>query len=183
MASHLGNHIRTARTARGWTPQVLAQKIGYRNQNKGARRVLALEQTGLDKIGILPNVINTLNLDRAKIADLIDQDKAQRLEAFERWVKKPIRPYLVVRWFPAFYTDIFLPKTIKSHVDAEAYASDFAVEKRVFVCLVWSRRYSTWINEKGEMYDRTEATAEGVNEPLMTVKGRRFRLPFITNRL
>ena len=127
--SHLGQYIRNERRKQGWTPQRLAIVIGYRNCDKGARRILAFEQTGMDRVGLADRVVRVLKLDRTVLAELIRQDEEQRLEAFERWVNVPIKPYMTVRWFPGFYSDVHLPSSIRTHVDVEAYACRFAKKR------------------------------------------------------
>ena len=58
---------------------------------------------------------------------------------------------------PAFYSQAELPDEISSVEEAERYASEFAKEHRLRVCLVLSRRISVYFAEDGSFRYASEA--------------------------
>ena len=53
MRTELGELFRDARLHQRLTPQEVARRLGYRNLNKGARRVERLERTGNEAPGFI----------------------------------------------------------------------------------------------------------------------------------
>ena len=65
-----------------------------------------------------------------------------------------------------------LPDEVRSVEEAERYASEFARERQMRVCLVLSRRVSVWFDEQGSFQFATEAVPGGEpNEPYMKIGG------------
>ena len=147
---------------------------GYKNLNKGARRILALERTGMAKPDLLVNVAEALNLDWAMVEQLAEEDYQERLRVWEAWANEPVPMCLVVRLMAAIYVRKALPEEITTPKQAEAWACEFARQHHCRVCLVVSRRISVWINAQGEIESRTEATPSQPNVPFTEIKGRRF---------
>jgi hypothetical protein len=107
--SNLGAALRTRRTALALTPQQVAARIGYRNVNKGANRVLALEECGEGTAELLARVVVALQLDAAVVEELIAQDHAAFVREWSVWADEVIRPYLVVKLMPGVYQHHALP--------------------------------------------------------------------------
>ena len=63
----LGDHIRQHRLQRHLTLGQLARFIGYKNLDKGSRRLRTLEETGEVDAELLTNVATGLDLDPAVI--------------------------------------------------------------------------------------------------------------------
>ena len=174
--SNLGAFISTERKRRGLTLGQLARLVGYRNLNRGARRIACLERTGTTTPDLLVNVVEALDLDWTTVERLADEDRQERLRAWEAWVNEPVSMFLVVRLMAAVYARRGLPAEVTTPEKAEAWACTFARQHRCRVCLVLSRRWSVWIDALGQVEARTEAKPGEPNIPLMQVKGRRFLL-------
>jgi transcriptional regulator with XRE-family HTH domain len=176
MMSKLGDFLRAERLKQGLSLGQLARLVGYRNLNKGARRILALERTGTGKVDLVVNVAEALDLQWTTIERLAEEDHRERLLAWEAWVSEPVPMCLVVRLMAAVYSRMALPAWVTTPVEAEAWACEFARQHGCRVCLMLSRRQSVWIDAQGEVEARTEATPGCPNMPFMEVKGRRFLL-------
>jgi hypothetical protein len=174
--TNLGSFIRAERVGRGLTLGQLARLVGYRNLNKGARRIACLEHTGMATSDLLVNVIEALGLNWTMVERLADEDRQERLREWERWASEPVPMYLVIRLMAAVYARQGLPAEVTTPEKAEAWASTFARQHRCCVCLVLSRRWSVWIDADGQIQARTEARPGEPNMPFMQVQGRRFLL-------
>ena len=62
MTTHLARYVQRAREVCGLSPQALAALLGYRNLDKGANRVLALEREGQGSRAFLGLLVRTLDL-------------------------------------------------------------------------------------------------------------------------
>jgi len=172
----LGDFLRSERLKQGFALGDVARLVGYRNINKGVRRIMALERTGAGKSDLLVNIASTLHLDWMTVESLAEEDRQQRLCEWEAWVNEPVPMELIVRVMAAVYARHSLPAEVTTPEQAEAWACEFARDQRRQVCLILSRRHSVWIDAEGQVYSRTEATPGEPNSPFMTVKGRRFLL-------
>jgi hypothetical protein len=174
--SQLGAVIQGRRLRRGLTLGQLARLVGYRNLSKGARRLACLEHTGTSTPDLLVNVAEALDMDRATVERLADEDRQERLREWESWVSAPTAMHLVVRLMAAVYATSELPTEVTTQEQAETWACTFARQHRFRVCLVLSRRWSVWIDALGHVEARTEATPGEPNVPFMRVRGRCFLL-------
>jgi transcriptional regulator with XRE-family HTH domain len=171
--NNLGDFLRVERFKQGLSLGELARLVGYRNINKGIRRITALERTGMTKPDLLVNVAEALNLDWEMVLDMAEGDRQERLREWESWANKPQPMCMVVRMMAAVYARKALPEGITTPEQAEAWACEFAREHRWRVCLVVSRRLSVWIDAFGLVEARTEARPDQPNVP---VAGLRFLL-------
>ena len=163
--SYLSDHFRKKRQALRLSIAQLARQAGYRNINKGVRRVQEFEMGGDAHEEFLGKLAVALDVDDATMSDLIEQDR----QAHERWLDEPVEPSLVARVMAAFYSSLSIPPDIASQQDAcEQYASAKAKELGLRVCLVWNRRLSVYFDRNGEVEGRHQEA------PYMSVKGRKF---------
>jgi transcriptional regulator with XRE-family HTH domain len=169
--SYLGKHFKEKRLAAGVTVGKLAGMIGYRNLNKGCRKIQDLENEGyFPDEEFLAKVAAALNIDDETIAALIQED----IDAHEQWIDaNPIQPHLVLRYIAAVYGQCDIPEqTCLSLDESIQFASAKAVERKLRVCLVWSRRLSIYFDREGQEEGRSE------EQPWMVVNGKRFLLRF-----
>jgi hypothetical protein len=141
----------------------------YRNINKGANRILKFEQRGDVYQDLLSKLAQALNV----APEMIEEDRRNFFREWTAWANQPIRPYLVVRLLAAVYLREQLPDGTTSPEQAEAFASARVRHWNRCCCLVLSRRYSIWIDEAGEVYERTEAVPGAPNVPSMRLSGSR----------
>jgi len=169
MTTHLARYFAHQRWKKDLSLQQIARLLGYRNLNKGVRRVQTFERSGEIDGRLFQKLAAALEVDQATVNRLLQED----LEEWTKWVNEPIKPYLVVRLMPAFYSQAELPDEIESVEEAERYASEFARERRLRVCLVLSRRISVYFADDGSFQYASEAVpGGGPNEPCMIIGGR-----------
>lgn len=152
MSSHLGRYIKSVRLRLGLTPQELSKAIGYKNADKGARRILHLEQTGEGEAVLLAKVVEALNLALEGVELAQELDERDRRERGN--VARPT--YLVIRHSAGIYSHRSLPEEVTTQIEAENHACTLARILRCQVCLGWYGRHCSWISKSGEVYARTE---------------------------
>jgi transcriptional regulator with XRE-family HTH domain len=169
--SYLGKHIKDKRVAAGLKVSKFAALIGYKNLNKGCGRVRGLENGGyFPNDEFLSKVADALNIDHETIATLIRKD----IDAYKAWEDaNPIQPHVVLRYIAAVYGQCKIPEQTRLSLDESIrFASQKAVERKLRVCLVWSRRLSIYFDREGQEVSRSE------EQPWMAIKGKRFLLRF-----
>jgi len=169
--SHLSNYFRRRRLEKKLPLSHLAAAAGYRNISKGCSRIDQLEKRGRIHPDLLGKLAAVLGIDPEMVEHLIEQDRRCFFEEWNKWVNERITPFLLIRLIPAIYRREFLSESITTVEEAEAHAGEVARHWKRYVCLVWTRKLSVWIDEKGEIYSRTEARPNYPNEPLMRLKG------------
>ena len=178
--SNLARYVMEERIRQGLSRRELVDLMGYRNRAKGINRIVELERKGDIHPQNLKKVVAVLELNLEKVERLMQKDQEEYEQEFEEWATVPIRPYMVVRYMAAVYGRCELPGDIKTSAEAEEYASNYAREKGLMVCLVLSRRESVWINKKGQIYHRSEATPYTPNVPHMGLKKSNKKFLFKT---
>jgi hypothetical protein len=170
--THVAEYFARHRRKKGLRLGQIARMLGYGNIGKGARRVQAFERTGEIHSQLFTNLMAVLEIDEATVNRLRQKD----LEDWTKWANEPIRPYLVVRLMAAVYSQVDLPDEVRSVEEAEQYASGFAKERRLHVCLVLSRRVSVYFADDGSFRYASEAIPSGEpNQPYTKIGGRRCR--------
>ena len=99
--SHLGDYFRTECKCQMLTPSQVARRLGYRNINKGVRRLLLFERTGTIKADLLVKLVQELHMDWQIIEELAEEDRQERLRAWEAWANEPVPMRVVVRLMAA----------------------------------------------------------------------------------
>ena len=168
MARHLGEFFRSRRIEQGLSLGQLARLAGYRNVNKGVRRILRFEQDCVVRNDLLVRMTEALKIsDYDLYTALCDHFHEQHLQE----ANELFQPYLVVRYLAAIYGRHELPAEIATAVEAERYACDYARSHRWRVCLVLSRRRCVWISASGTVERREEMLVGPVQLPVSHVRG------------
>jgi transcriptional regulator with XRE-family HTH domain len=180
MPNHLGTYFRERRQQQGLTLGQLARMVGYRNVSKGSNKIVRFEREGAITEELLALLAEALHIDLPTVEELIEQDRKERLRAWEEWANKPEPMQLIVKYIPAVYGTVPLPPAAKTPEEAEAFACGYAKQHGRRVCLAVSRRLSIWINKEGQVEARTEAKPDSPNMPFMKLKGspRKFLMGF-----
>ena len=169
MNKHLRNYFRSQRELKGVRLGPLAETIGYKNRNKGARLILNFEREGIITEDLLQKLIAAIEIDRETMIEAMEKDKAE----WEAWINEPVPMQMIVRLVAAVYLRHPIPAWITTPEEAEAYARNFAKEKHFQVCLALNRRESVWIKEDGEIKGRTIAKPGQPKIPYATLGGGR----------
>ena len=173
--SHLGNFFHNQRLLMNLSLGQVARLVGYRNVNKGARRIIRLEQQGDCPQYLLAARVAALGIDLPTIERLIEEDTQEHLRAWEAWVSEPVPMQLVAWYMAAVYGRVKLPEEITTPKQAEAFACEYAKQHGRKVCLAISRRHSVWIDKDGQVNARTEATPDDCNVPFMRLKANKTK--------
>ena len=88
---HVGEFLRQERIKQGLTLQALARKIGYRNLNKGARRLGRLERTGQEPAALRAPAAQALGIDPIVVAEMAARDEQTRKAQFDAWANEAAR--------------------------------------------------------------------------------------------
>ena len=166
MRTKLGELIRDARQHQRLTPQEVARRLGYRNLNKGARRVERLERTGIEAPTFIEELAAAVGCDQVQVADLTARDDVARRLAFEAWLNVP-QPLALYRNAVGLAIGAPLPDDL-SEEEAIAYAINLQRKEGLRMCLVLDRRRSIWIEEDGARH-LTQTTMDHPNSPFNTV--------------
>ena len=167
MNSQLGAYVSEARQRMGWSRQELARRIGYKNLNKGARRIERVENQGPYETALFWEIVGALKLDHEEIKKRVALDH----KAYEASLDEPVPMKMIVRLIPAAYFSHTLPGNINPHEEAKAYAVEYAKCHRRKVCLVLSRRYSYWVDESGKGFMNETTREKPSNSPYMRISG------------
>ena len=176
MTTHLARYFHKRRLEQGLRLSEVALLVGYRRTDRslshGCNKLHRFEQSGEIDDRLLKRLMEALEVDQASVNALLQKD----LEDWLRWADEPVSPYLVVRLLPGFYTEAKLPDDVRSVEEAERYASGFAKERRLHVCLVLSRRICVYFADDGTCRGAAEAVFGGrPAQPHMQIGGRRCR--------
>jgi hypothetical protein len=155
-------------------PGQLAQLAGCTNIAKNGNRIRQFERTGNISRELLERISPVLDIEPGNIRILIEQDRREFFDEWLKWVNEPIQPYLVVRLMAAIYSQRPLPPAIATMEQAEKWASEVARKEKLRCCLVWSRRISSWFDDRGTLTARTQAVPGQANVPWMQMGGKRF---------
>ena len=170
----VGELIRISREAHHLTRGQLAAAIGYRNLAKGSRRIHQAEIGEGATQTLVESLIARLDLDLVALGHAYSEDEREYHEGWSRWADTPIRPYLVLRLIPGFYSRTSLPENVISLEEAEAWVSAVVRFRHMRGCLVWTRRLSVWFEPDGSVSSRTKARPDVPNEPWMQLGRRSF---------
>ncbi len=144
--------------------------MGYKNVNRGMRRIIELEREGIVHPEVLKKMIHALNLDQEMIDKLIRQDKEQQEREFQKWVNTPIKMHLTIRWMASVYGHCNIPAEIQSEEEAIKYACEKAKELKCMLWLVLSRKENIHINNEGQIISRNVVTRDRSFLPFMALK-------------
>jgi len=170
MTTNLSAYIKKERIKQGLNYAEVSKKMGYKNINKGMRRVIDLEREGVVNPEVLDRIVDALELDQVYVDQLIQEDKEQEKREFEEWVNTPIDWHLIIRWMPAVYGERAIPGYLKTEDEAIDYAREVAREYKSMVWLVLSRKENIHIYPDGSIKSRNEVTMDFINLPYAEIK-------------
>ena len=138
--------VRAARRRTELTPQQCAQRAGYENVDKGANRLLAIEQ-GRNRFPdeeVWGRFADVLGLDPEEVAVRIAED-------FEKVRSIHVQPYVVVKPFAGFYYRQEAPAGLSGD-ELVDFARDLAAADRVQTCVVFGPARCLFIKPDGKSF-------------------------------
>lgn len=176
MGTYLGDFLKSRREERSWTLGEVARPMEYRNVSKGARRVHLLEQGEAVPPDLLAKLTPLYGVDPSVVEELIAQDRAEAVAAWERWADEPVSVQVVVRCLPGVYgTQSVPPGLTEDELIAHCRGLARRIGKRVY--LVLSRRLTINFGESGEITSRNVASLDLDPRPSMRLGNKSFVLP------
>ena len=156
-SSYVSRHLAALRLQRGLKPGQLAARVGARNVSKVGSLIRAFElgeplsdhwlQKLVAELQPDPTELRRcLELDQAVAAEQLEQERL----AWEVWADEPIEPRLSIRYSPGAGLVYKLPRAFcNSREQAEGWAVDRLRRCPHKGILTWTRRESTWYDERG----------------------------------
>jgi hypothetical protein len=156
----------------------LARMVGYRNLSKGANRIQRFEKDGMIGGELLGKLMVALEIEATTVKELAEKDRQGYLKGWEAWVSEPVPIQVVMRFMPAVYCHVSLPRGITTADEAVAFGQDVARlrRRRIFVHL--SRRKTVYVDENGRITGTEEATPEIDPRPFSQVGNKKFLFHF-----
>jgi len=170
MTTNISRFVKQERIKQGLGYAELSRKMGYKNFNKGMRRVIDFEREDEVHPDILNRIASALELDQNQVDALVLKDRQEYEEEFEKWVSVPVEPYYTLRMMPTIYLSYDMPGYYPTEEQSADYVAKIAKEKHVKAWLNLSRREMIYITEKGEIMGKIKTTIENVNYPYTRVK-------------
>lgn len=130
------------------THKQLAQMLGYKNTNKGIRRIIAIEAGQMDNT-LVPKIMKVLDVsevERRKCLlgeQLFKKQELKKLPTFE--------PKLIWRAMACIYIPQILPKYLTSKASMIVYSKDFARTRNAHCRLELDYDYRYYISKIGEI--------------------------------
>jgi hypothetical protein len=178
--NYVGELIHEARIGRSMTFGDLARACGAATAKQTSRmsqRLVVFERESVADRKLLQRVIAVLDLDPQLVVELLDRQRIEELEAWNRWADEPVAIELHMRPFAGVWIKLPLPVEIAAD---ELLAIDYAkrmTAKRdeLRVVLALDRRRSLTIAH-GEVMATTAAKPNVSMKPFVVVGGRRMIL-------
>ena len=167
MKNLFGQYVKDSMKRKGLTRGQLAAVMGYKNIDKGCRRLLEVETGEFPDEIFLEKLIDALELDPEKAwGYLLAMENEAEIE-FAKWQKNPVPMRIIVEnvsgtWMGAMiaavHDRIKIPVHVVSEEEATDYACHVARDKGLALRLILNRRWSLLINKDGKVISRSETT-------------------------
>ena len=144
--TRVGRLFEQARRKLGLRTVEVARRAGYRNTNKGIRRITDIE-SGSDmfpKPAVYRRLIAVLGIDEYDVLQAMAED-------FDE-LDQPVPPRLIVRLIPSFYVQHPLPEGCTTE-QAIAIAEQVSRDRNLSVCVVLTRVRGLYIKPNGDRHE------------------------------
>ena len=163
MATNLSSFFRQRRIALGLRPGAVARLMGYKSIVGACNKLIYFEERGEIPADLLVKLAAALGIDQATVQRLIDEDRRQFLEDWNKWADQPIEPYVVIRAIPGFPITKDIPPELKTQEEMEHFAGDIAERFGKKVWLILTRRTSVYFDRssKGSIQEAVPGQCNG----------------------
>jgi transcriptional regulator with XRE-family HTH domain len=177
MATHLSTYFRQQRLQLGLRLGDVARRMGYKSIDGTANKIILFEERGDILADLFEKLAAVLSIDEATIQRLIERDRREFVERWNKWADEPITPHLVVRVIPGTYFEEEIAEGVRTTEAMEEYAADYARRMHKKVWLVLSRRLTIYFKEDGTK-DVQKAVPGRCNSPYMCLGGSKQKFIF-----
>jgi hypothetical protein len=167
MTTNLSRFFQQRRLALGLRHGEAARRMGYKSLAGACNKLTYFEERGEILADLLVKLAAVLGVDHATIQRLMEQDRQEYLEAWNKWADEPIEPYLVIRAIPGFMISKDIPPHLKTQEEMEHFAAEIAERFTKKVWLILTRRTSVYFNESATKRSVQEARPGQCNGPWM----------------
>ena len=178
--NYIGELIYGVRIERSMTYGDLARRCGAvtpKQTSRIAQRLVLFEREGVRDRQLLQKVIAALDLNPQHVVELLDRQRVEELEEWNRWADVPVAIELHLRPFAGGWIKLDVPKEIEAD---ELLAIDYAKQKtmnsdEMRIIVVLDRRRSVTI-ARGEVVATMEAKPNTGLRPYVVIGGQRIVL-------
>lgn len=176
--NYIGELIHEARVGRSMSYGDLALAVGAvtaRQTSRIAQRLVLFEREGVRDTKLLRKVVVALDLDHARVNELLRRQREEELAEWNAWADEPVPMKVHVRPFAGFWYGQLLPDEIEGdELRAIEYARRMTVgREELRVVLAVNRRRSMTF-ARGHLVGTMEATPERSVTPHVAIGGRRI---------
>jgi hypothetical protein len=147
--------------------------MGYKSIVGACNKLIYFEERGEILADLLAKLASALGIEQATIQQLMEEDRQQYLQAWNRWADQPIEPYVIVRAIPAFPFTKDIPPECTTQEEMEEFAGEIAERIHRQVVLVLTRRLRIVFDESATDRHVVEAEPGQCNGPYMRLAGSR----------
>lgn len=136
-----------------------------------ARRILRIEREGIivERV-LIARLGDVLGIDREHLRRAFEQQKAEGLRGWIRWLNEPVPVVLNVRVLPGVWFREGLG--FVGEEEAVARASEYARHYKLQVALALNRIVTLWFDANGTQIGRIERLPPSSNAPMTRLKRR-----------
>ncbi len=174
MSNHLGEYLKARREKLGLGRSEVVRRLGYTNLNRGSRRLCNVEEGHWINLDFLRRLMNVLQVEPQIVQELIERDRQEYVDAWNKWADEPIPMQAVVRCIPGFMASTKMPDDVTTPEQAVAWAVETAKRVHKKIIVVASRRVVYTIHEDGRVDGPFIATPDNAVMPYMGVGNKRF---------
>ena len=127
LATNLSAYFRQRRLVLGLRPGQVARLLGYKSVVGTANKIVRFEQTGDVHARFLRQLAFLLDIDKATIKSLVEQDRHELLQSWSDWANQRIKPHLIAEIIPGYYMIHYFPLFLKLNDAATEQAGHFQV--------------------------------------------------------
>jgi transcriptional regulator with XRE-family HTH domain len=178
MSNHLGDYLKARREQLGLGRNEVVHRLGYTNLNRGSRRLCNVEEGRWINLDFLRRLMGVLQIEPQVVRELIDRDRQEYVDAWNKWADEPIPMQAVVRCIPGFMAGIKMPDDVTTPEQAVTWAVSTAQRVHKKIIIVASRRVCYTIHEDGRVDGPFIATPDNDVMPYMSVGRTRFLFSF-----
>jgi hypothetical protein len=173
-SNHLGQYLKARREALGLGRGEVVRRLGYTNLSRGSRRLSDLEEGRWANRDFLRRLTGVLRVGPQVVQGLIDRDRQEYVDAWNRWADEPVPIQAVVRCLPGFMAGLQVPDGVTTPEQALTWAVETAKRVAKKVIVVASRRVCYTIHEDGRVDGPLVATPDDDVMPYTGLGDRRF---------
>jgi len=181
MATNLSTYFRQRRLQLGLRHGDVARLMGYKSIFGAANKIVMFEERGDILAEVFRKLAAVMGIDDGTIQRLIDEDRQDFIQRWNKWADAPIEPHLIFRAIPGVFFEHEIAEGVRTPEAMERYAAEFAKDRHMKVWLVLSRHLTIFFGEDGVKKQVQEAAPGQCNSPYMCLGGSNRKFVFTSS--